>query len=67
MGGNFPGTDEGSGKDIEIESQKKAEAVANDAFVKSLDHAAAGPSERPKAYRTKLFGKLTEAEKWELQ
>ncbi|KAM0826954.1 hypothetical protein ACQ4PT_068518 [Festuca glaucescens] len=68
MGGNFMGVSADSDKeDVEVNSQNMAEAMAKDAMVIPPETAALGPSVWPKAYQIKLFRKLTEAEKWELQ
>lgn len=68
MGGNFMDAGAGSGqKEMEVDSQNMAEATAKDAMVITTEPEAPGSSAKPKAYTTKLFGKLTEAEKWELQ
>ncbi|KAM0902744.1 hypothetical protein ACQ4PT_019045 [Festuca glaucescens] len=68
MGGNFPETEAGSGRqDMEIGSQVRAEARAKDALLFTQATGAPGPSSKPKAYMVNLFSKLSEAEKWELQ
>ncbi|KAM0828562.1 hypothetical protein ACQ4PT_067463 [Festuca glaucescens] len=68
MGRNFPETEARSGRqDMEIGSQVRAEATAKDAMLFTQDTGAPSPSSKPKAYMVKLFSKLSEAEKWELQ
>jgi hypothetical protein len=67
MGGNDKDTGAGSGhQDVEVDSNKMAEATANDAIVITTEDKAPGRSAKPKSYTIKLFRKLTEAEKWEL-
>jgi hypothetical protein len=67
MGGNNIDTGADSCRQaVEVESDRMAEATANDAIVTTTNTEAPGPSAKPKVYTIKLFGKLTEAEKWEL-
>ena len=67
MGGNEMDACAGSGRDdTMVTSQQMAEAAAKDTMM-TINAEAPAPSAKPKAYTTKLFGKLTEAEKWELQ
>jgi hypothetical protein len=59
--------DKGKGE-AEVTSADRAEAPADDALV--LTHEADDPSDchaTPKAYATRFFHKLTEAQKWELE
>jgi hypothetical protein len=67
MGGNNIDTGADSYRQaVEVESDRMAEATANDAIVITTEDKAPGRSAKPKSYTIKLFRKLTEAEKWEL-
>jgi hypothetical protein len=55
-------------EEVEVTSVDKAEATARHAIVFPANFG--DPSDvyaKPKAYSTKFFNKLTEAEKWELE
>jgi hypothetical protein len=70
-GGKGPAPDEAevhSREGAEVNSSGKAEATASDmvVFLKNFGDPADLTS-TPKAYATKFFNKLTEAEKWELE
>jgi hypothetical protein len=62
------GAEDKGPEDAEVTSADKAEATAHDAIVFPANFG--DPSDlyaNPKAYSTKFFNKLTEAEKWELE
>jgi hypothetical protein len=70
-GGKGPARDEAEvqgREEAEVNSSEKAEAAASDivVFPKNFGDPADLTS-TPKAYATKFFNKLTEAEKWELE
>jgi hypothetical protein len=52
---------------VEVTSTDKAEAPADDAIVFPPETDPSDCHATPKAYATKFFHKLTEAEKWELE
>ncbi|KAM0910076.1 hypothetical protein ACQ4PT_014405 [Festuca glaucescens] len=54
-------------EESEVSSADKAEAPANDALVFPPETDPSDCHATPKAYATKFFHKLTEAEKWELE
>jgi hypothetical protein len=54
-------------EDVEVTSREMAEVPTDDAIAKHLEAEGVSPHCRTKAYMVKLFSKLEEAERWELQ